>query len=70
MRELEYCALDVRVLAVAKRGAVGDWSAYVGAVEGKIHSEEAAEVVAKGTKLPRGIAELLFPGWKTLDWRE
>jgi hypothetical protein len=66
---MEYKALDKQVLAVAVEGEVGDWSAYIGAVEGRNHEQEFEEVAKHGTKLHRKIAELLFPEWKKLVWR-
>lgn len=69
-RKVEYRDLDSRVLAVAVEGAVEDWSAYVGAVNGKNHDEEYEEVASNGSKLPQKIAELLFPDWaEKLVWR-
>lgn len=61
--------LDHKVLAVAVEGAVKDWAAYVGAVKGDNHSKEAHEVALHGNKLPKEIAEILFPEFKHLRWR-
>jgi len=70
-KRLEYVALDMRVLAVAVEGSVGDWTAYIGAVAGKNHAEEYLEVVQNGSKLYQPIAEILFPDFaKTLVWRD
>jgi len=66
---LEYRALDYKVLAVAVAGGIGDWTAYIGAVEGKDHDLESNVVARKGSKLPQRVAELLFPGQKKLHWR-
>lgn len=61
--------LDMRVIAVAVEGEVRDWSAYIGAVRGDNHENEWQEVARKGTKLPKEVAELLFPDFKNLTWR-
>ena len=57
------------VLAVAKEGVVGDWAAYIGAVQ---HGcDEDMEMIASlGEKLPRKVAEAIFPSWKSLEWRD
>ena len=73
MGRVEYYALDSRVLAVAVEGEVQDWAAYVGAVPGNNHDRELHIVAHSGTKLPRAVAELLFPHWKKeykLRWRD
>ena len=69
MRKTRWMALDSRVIAVAVEGGIGDWAAYIGAVEGKNHNEEWEEVARRGTKLPREVAERLFPDFKHLIWR-
>lgn len=71
-RELmDYVALSRRVLAVAAQGSIGDWAAYIDAVEGENHEEEMQRVADHGTKLPYGIAKILFPHWaKKFGWRE
>ena len=69
-QKIDYIALDSRVLAVAKEGAIGDWAAYIGAVLGKNHEREAEEVAGRGSKLPKKVAELLFPNWASKDWRD
>jgi len=69
-RKIEYRALDSKVLAVAVEGAIGDWSAYVGAVNGKDHDEEYEGVSRNGSKLSKAVAEALFPDWaEKLKWR-
>jgi len=68
--DTEYRALDQRVLAVAVEGAIGDWAAYIGAVPGDDHEEEASLIAKYGTKLAVELAELLFPGWKRLKYRQ
>lgn len=68
-RKAVYRALDTKVLAVAVEGVVGDWSAYIGAVAGRDHDREAKGVMEYGTKLPKAVAEILFPDLKRLRWR-
>jgi len=63
-------ALDRRVIVVAVEGEVEDWAAYIGAVQGDRHSEEWQEVAEYGTKLPKNIAEILFPQFRNLEWRD
>ena len=70
-RTWTYLALDRRVLCVALKGDVKDWSAYVGAVEGESHLQEAEEVAHNGTKLPYWMAKKLFPSMDAAyAWRE
>jgi len=57
------------VLVVAVKGAINDWAAYIGAVQGENHQLECKEVADNGTKLPREIAEILFPEFDELEWR-
>lgn len=66
---VSYIALDMQVIAVAVEGGVGDWAAYIGAVKGDNHEREWEDVGRHGTKLPQGVAELLFPSFKHLIWR-
>lgn len=68
---LNYYALSAKVLAVAVEGSIGDWSAYIDAVEGKSHEREKQQVAENGSKLRKEIAEVLFP-YETehYDWRE
>lgn len=70
--EVEWKVLDSRVLVVAVANVeVGDWTAYIGAVEGKKHSVEYLEVKGNGSKLHRKVAALLFPGFdRKYRWRE
>lgn len=56
-----YYPLDMHVLAVAVAGDIGDWAAYVDAVEGENHDIEWQEVAKKGSKLSRKIASAIFP---------
>ena len=63
-----------RVMAVAVYDEeVGDWAAYIDAVPGNNHSEEWQEVVDYGLKLPKRVAEVLFPvlaANEKLEWRD
>ena len=65
-----YRALDTHVLAVVREGAIGDWAAYIGAVDGKRHEDSVEKVASNGTKLPKALAEMLFPEFKRMVWRE
>lgn len=67
-----YKALAPDVLVVATIDKLyGDWSAYIKAVPGKCHDEEASIVAAFGTKLSYNIAKLLFPNLnKNYTWRD
>jgi hypothetical protein len=68
---IRWIALDRRVLAVAVEGEVGDWAAYIGAVKGENHELEWRKVAEEGTKLPRRVAEILFPDFaEQFRWRE
>lgn len=51
--------LDSKVLAVATNRVDG-WCAYIGAVPGWNHQEEAHEVLDYGEKLPEHIAIAIF----------
>jgi hypothetical protein len=62
--------LDSKVLVVAKEGAVRDWAAYIGAVPGEDHELEWHLVLRDGSKLPREVAEILFPRFCDLTWRD
>jgi hypothetical protein len=64
-------ALDTKVLAVATVGPVEDWSAYIGAVEGENHEEEAKKVAAEGSKLSYALAKIIFPNQAIhYEWRD
>jgi hypothetical protein len=61
-RKLEYRALSSKVLAVASVNTdVGDWSAYIDAVQGENHDVEVLKVADEGAKLSHDIARILFP---------
>lgn len=69
-RRIRYIPLDRKVITVAKEGAVNDWAAYIGAVEGVNHTSEWQHVADFGTKLPQEVAEVLFPTFaKRFTWR-
>ncbi len=69
-RTWTYFALSPRVLCVALKGEVDDWAAYVDAVAGHSHVNEAEEVARRGAKIPRWMAERLFPSMaKAYSWR-
>jgi len=69
-RQVRWTVLDKRVIAVAMEGSIRDWAAYIGAVPGNNHNEEWLSVYENGSKLPRKVAEVLFPDFKCLEWRE
>ena len=69
IKAFEMVVLDEHVLAVAQEGAIGDWSAYIGVVIGRNHEDEAIEVLRRGSKLSKKLAEILFPDFKALNWR-
>lgn len=69
LKKVRYRALNSHVLAVAVEGNHGDWSAYIGSVQGNKHEDEWQEVRDHGSKLPKEVAELLFPDFKNLRWR-
>ena len=65
-----YAVLSTKVLAVAFKGDIDDWAAYIGSVSGHNHLLEAEEVARRGSKLPYEIAKLLFPTMdRTYKWR-
>ena len=66
---VQWLALDSKVLVVAVQGEMKDWAAYIGAVPGEKHDLEWQQVARRGTKLPKAVALLLFPTWKKLRWR-
>ena len=69
MNRLRYIALDPKVIVVAIEGSANDWAAYIGAVRGENHNLEYREVAEHGSKLPKDVAEVLFPDFKDLTWR-
>jgi hypothetical protein len=69
-RKLRYRALASKILVVAVEGSAGDWAAYIGTVRGKNHDKEFTCVQECGEKLPQRFAEILFPDFKYLKWRD
>ena len=69
--DTSYIALDMRVIAVAVANIPpGDWACYIGACPGNNHEKEWEEIRHHGSKLPREVAELLFPRFaNTYRWR-
>lgn len=63
-----------RVMAVASYDEeVGDWAAYIDAVSGMCHDDEMQAVVDHGLKLPKRLAEVMFPALaanEKLKWRD
>ncbi len=79
MRECQDCgkskrisitSLDIKVLAVAVEGSIGDWAAYIGAIPGFDHDSEWQAVYKHGSKLPENLAKILFPEFHDLEWRD
>ena len=54
-------ALDSKVLVVAVPRIECAWAAYIAAVPGQDHSDEAMAVWQHGTKLPEAVARAVFP---------
>ena len=69
-KKVSWKPLAIDVIVVAVEGEVEDWSAYIGAVAGQNHDYEWQKVRDYGSKLPKEIAELLFPDFKKLQWRD
>jgi len=72
-KHLKY-ALSRCVMAVASYDEeVGDWAAYVDAIPGHDHDEEWKAILDHGMKLPKRIAEVIFPTLaedEKLKWRD
>ena len=68
-REVVELAPDV--ICVAVEGAIGDWTAYIGAQIGaeSRNAENVERVATRGHKMRKGLAEFLFPEWKRMSWR-
>ncbi len=70
-KKVRYAVLDTNVIAVAVQGEIGDWAAYIGAVEGENHEREYQKVADNGTKLSYKLARMLFPDFDNeFAWRE
>jgi hypothetical protein len=67
-----YQSLAVKVIAVASINEdVKDWAAYIDATPGENHAEEWQAVLDHGVKLPRSVAEALWPSIAaSYKWRE
>jgi len=61
-------ALATRVLAVATTRIECAWCAYIDAVPGHDHAQEAEHVLRYGTKLPEELARVIFPQWAELPY--
>jgi len=61
--------LATKVLAVAVVQE-RDWTAYIDAVPGQNHFLEYMNVARLGSKLPKELAFLLFPGLDKNKWRD
>ena len=70
MKKTRWRSLGKNIIAVAEEGECGDWAAYIGVVEGKNYEKEWPDVRDNGSKLPREVAEVLFPDFNTLRWRD
>ncbi len=70
-RRIDWYALDICVLVVAKEGYCGDWVAYIKNVLGNNHEEETEGVIAYGSKLSEKIARAIFyhEPWTELRYR-
>lgn len=73
LHEAEYCALGNRVLAFATANKiVGDWAAYIDAVQGENHDREFEELLKerRSNKLSHEIAKFIFPYFdEKYKWR-
>ena len=56
--------LATRVLVIAVNRIEGTWNAYVDAVPGIDHDTEWEQVFHTGVKLPRDVADVIFPRYK------
>jgi hypothetical protein len=59
--ETRHHALATCVLVVAIGGPADDWAAYVDAVPGRNHKQEAMGVANMGCKIRKDLAHLVFP---------
>ena len=66
IRSIQTFALAQRVLAVATTRVEGSWCAYIDAVPGNCHAEEADDVLRYGDKLPEPVARIIFPSFSDL----
>jgi len=69
IREHEFYRISRRILVVAVKGAVDDWAAYVGIVDGSAE-ENWVVVWHTGTKIRYKLAKFMFPKFsKKYVWR-
>lgn len=61
--------LHPNVLTVAVEEDRGGWGAYIGVTPGRNPEIRWRRVYGGGIKLPQEVAEVLFPGFKHLEWR-
>jgi hypothetical protein len=61
-------ALASRVLVVAHTRIECTWAAYVDAVSGIDHSQEADRVLRSGAKLDESLARQIFPEFKQVPY--
>jgi len=74
MKTYRQVALASKVLVVAvinlkEDRTIFDWTAYIDAVPGIAHTEEYIAVAKFGSKLPRQVAQILFPNLSINKWR-
>jgi len=62
--------LHPNVLTVAVESNNGDWAAYIGVTPGRNPEIRWRRVYGGGVKLPQEVAEVLFPSFKHLEWRQ
>ena len=66
---IRYSALSSQILVVCKPwGSHGAWTAYIGVVEGRNHSDEMHAVLKSGTKVDAEIARYLFPEYRLAEY--
>ena len=69
IREHEFYRISRRILVVAVKGAVDDWAAYVGIVDGGAE-DNWLFVWRNGTKIRYELAKVMFPNFsKKYNWR-
>ena len=67
---VEFRALHMNVIVVAKTRVEGHWAAYCGPVPGMNHRQEFQEVLSNGDKLPEAVALALFPVFEGIPYAE
>ena len=61
-------SLAYKVVVVARTRIEGKWSAYIDAVPGKNHDNEAGAVLQYGTKLGESVARAIFPQFEGVPY--